>query len=520
MDKFIYSMIISDKGIQRNRQFQKNPEIHSLRQQRESCAIELRKKKRVEHLSKKRACSYINLSPTFVFPANILPNWINLSSHFVSETQKLVMLMNSIKYWTSPDALLESVTCLKILNEKNASFPFGQVFDDGVVDLFYGQLLGSTGNSELKRQILWILINAFFDSAEIVNKFVNKGIVEGLCRLICNELHREVLENSIWCLGNLLGESEAIRARALSQNIHTVLLNFASGTDIALKRTSFWVLSNLCKGKTITLSTAFSISSIISKGLTSDDIEITMESAWICYYLSEKFSELLNSLFESNLIPILLTHLHSTNAKIQFPVLKVFGNISASTDSQCEYLLKLGFISIIAPMLTHPAKSFKKEVLFIFSNLLAGSGEIALAVLNSPCMRTIVEFMSCNVFEIKKEAVWGVCNAACNKDLRVVMKVLEIDVIQVLVQCLVHNDAALIENVVSAIGNLLDVLEKRLSAGQWKKVMIQFEEAQGFERINQLFSHPNFKVHQEVENFLCRYSSRNYFDESNQFAFT
>ena len=266
-------------------------------------------------------------------------------------------------------------------------------------------------------------------------------------------------------------------------------------------------MSNLCKGKTpIPLSIAKEIIKVTQNGFNSDDIDILSESAWICNYLTEHYSEIIDFLFEFDLISIMLIQIHNINTKMQCPVLKVFGNISASENIYCETLMSKGFISIISPLLTHPNNSIKKEVLFIFSNLFATNSELILTILYSPCMEAIIKYTSSTSFNIKKEAVWGICNAACEKDIRIISKLIEMNVLSSLIHSLCHNDADFLSIIVSAIRNIFEVLSNKLNGYQWEAFITHFEELKGFYRLHQLSEHSNKKINAEAENIISRYS--------------
>ena len=503
-------MMVALKTEERNRSFQKLPELQSLRQQREDSAIQLRKQKRIEHSSKRRAILYTGLEPSssLTFPPSLLPL---LQSSYpslppsLSPTHRLHFLMNTIKHPASQDSLLSSLACLKQVLSKNKDFPFTTIFDLPTIEVF-SAILVQQDSDNLRSEALWVLIDAFHESSEVAARCVQKGIVELLCSVIHSTQHRDLLENSIWCLGNLLGEIAEVRNKAINSGVWRDLLITTTGKDLALKRIAYWVLSNLCKSKTLPLFIAQEISQAVPQGLVSDDKEIASESAWIAYYLSAYYQEFLNFLVDFQLIPVLLSHLHSHSVKIQYPVLKIVGNISGGSDRLCEEIASQDFINTISPLLTHPIALIKKEVLFIFSNFLAGSAKLTMMVLESPCIQTIVGFMSSSKFELKKEAVWGICNAASSNDVRAVARVMELNVIQELVKCLVHHDANLLKTVVGALKNIFQVSFRVFDSQQWHGFVNHFEEVGGFCAVYKLCEHSNVELQREAEFIIQNYS--------------
>jgi importin subunit alpha-1 len=72
-----------------------------------------------------------------------------------------------------------------------------------------------------------------------------------LCTLLKSE-HIEVVEQAIWCLGNMAGDNTRIRDAILyAGTIHPIshILTTTPNLSHSFKRNSSWTLANLCRGK-------------------------------------------------------------------------------------------------------------------------------------------------------------------------------------------------------------------------------------------------------------------------------
>ena len=69
--------------------------------------------------------------------------------------------------------------------------------------------------------------------------------------MLLNQPHIEVVEQAIWALGNIAGDSYKVRdlviAAGAVEPIANILDNASPGTSLV--RNASWTLSNLCRGR-------------------------------------------------------------------------------------------------------------------------------------------------------------------------------------------------------------------------------------------------------------------------------
>lgn len=112
-------------------------------------------------------------------------------------------------------------------------------------------------NSEPKIQFeaSWSLTNVAVGTYDQVMTLVTKGAIDGFIRLLTCCQHVEIVEQAVWGLGNLSGESPKIRdlvikAGAVQPIAEMLDRAVDSASDEFIKNLS-WTLSNLCRGRPV-----------------------------------------------------------------------------------------------------------------------------------------------------------------------------------------------------------------------------------------------------------------------------
>ena len=150
--------------------------------------------------------------------------------------------------------------------------------------------------------------------------------------------HVEVIEQAIWGLGNIAGDSHKIRDLVINEG---AILPIANILDRAQPGSSFvrnasWTLSNLCRGRPAPNFTkvARAIPSL-SKVLIENDVDdILIDVCWAMSYLSDGGEERIPCILETGVLPRLVQLLQHPNIAISVPCLRSIGNIVTGTDEQ------------------------------------------------------------------------------------------------------------------------------------------------------------------------------------------
>jgi hypothetical protein len=135
--------------------------------------------------------------------------------------------------------------------------------------------------------------------------------------------------------------------------------------------------------------------------------------------------------------------------------LRAIGNIL--TLENCEIpkvLLENGLLSKFLPAFKNGNHTQVKEMLWSISNITAGSREHIKFVINDPVMKVIFDLCKNVELDIRKEAVWIICNSITGGDLMSMNSLIQLNggsVISLLSEALNLQEVRLISNVLDSI---------------------------------------------------------------------
>ncbi|ETO16975.1 importin alpha [Reticulomyxa filosa] len=92
--------------------------------------------------------------------------------------------------------------------------------------------------------------------------------------------------------------------------------------------------------------------------------------------------------------------------------LRVIGQmITSSNDCVTSHLIKAGFYDVVPKLLTNSSKAFRKEAVWMLSNIAGGSvDDIESLLSKEDIMKQVVKMSTHDSLTIRKEATWVVCN--------------------------------------------------------------------------------------------------------------
>ena len=169
------------------------------------------------------------------------------------------------------------------------------------------------------------------------------GVIEsGECNL-------NVVEQAIWCLGNISGDSVLFRDNILAmgaiEKICFYLDKAPAGSSLV--RNASWTLANFGKGKPmididIFKPAIFSLAKVLRE---NDNQEILSDIVWAFSYVTDEGGDdTIIPFIESQVTQRLLQLLNHPNNLIAVPALRTLGNILTASDELTETVLDLGVL--------------------------------------------------------------------------------------------------------------------------------------------------------------------------------
>ncbi|CAG9318942.1 unnamed protein product [Blepharisma stoltei] len=507
----------SSKFENRNKKFKSSFDIEDIRKRRGEGLIELRKKKRDDHISKKRAL--ISESGKLAQEAIVLTNetvvfkyeWVDsdliaaeprLISPEIAPESRLVILLEiilGIEDWT---ILFKSIQTLRKILSDETPPPLLMITKSGVsrklIDLISYDLI------DLQIECAWCLLNIASGSGEIIEMIAADGVIEALIGLMGNSNY-DLADLCIWTLGNIAGDSVRSRDKIIEAGGINKLLEIIKnreGIEIQHLSTLVWTISNLCRGKPSPSHDLMTkVIKIIPDLFATNNEDILSDSCWILSYMSDGYTEHIEELISLNLLPALVELLSNPIVKIQIPALRTLGNILTGNDQQTEKVILLGLIDKIAPLLTSKKRSLRKEALWAISNVMAGTDEQINMVLSHPCMKLVVAAVMDPDIEIKKEALWAISNASHAKNVALIFKVVELGAMTALCEILDMQEAKILLIALEALNNILRAGKDMINfnkCGGVNEIALKFDEMDGVLKLENLQTHPNVKIYQKV----------------------
>lgn len=426
--------------------------VQALRRSRASTQIQLRKTKKNDSLSKRRRS--VDFSQAAV------------SADTDIDLPKLIANLKS----SSPT--LQSVKQVRQFVCSSDSPPPPEITNQDVIHAI--AKLTRHSNTDLLHEALWLLTNV--SAADHTDVVVESGVVPTLIGLQ-EHYDPKIRHQAMWTLGNIAGDNTSYRDDLIEANIlQGVALNVYNPENDAILKEGAWEIHNLVRGQQT--STWFGMLTpllpILSHLLSSEDGGVIEEICWTIVDASDSKKQLLKdkliNLFQS--AGGLIGRLHdllstSDSLSILLPTLKIFGNFcSGSSPIFTQRCLDLNITAVLPKFLNHASKRMRREAAYLVSNIAAGEKAQVRSLLwcndGAKIVRTIVNIAKDDVFPVRKEAVFALCNICSDNDRREVEFCIENDCVRAMVGSLESNDVGLTVAILTSLDNIL-----KLNSGKY-----------------------------------------------------
>lgn len=315
-----------------------------------------------------------------------------------TETIKNLKLIKSKIISTDLKQIVEGIVEFRHLLSENMTPPIRAVVDSGVVPRFVELLSRKAtvyinGDQKLIRNIrletAWVITNIASGSSEQTKIIVEFGAAPLLIDML-SENDEEIIDQAVWALGNISGESEKMRNMIIFSNATEVVSKIGillSGDKkyIKILRNITWLLSNLNRGQNPPPPIESILLSIplLEKLVQNEDAEVLTDALWTVNYISEFSVDSANAIISSSIFEQILIYLHtlSLNNIITtsiYPLVKFTGSIASSSLEFVPLLIEKGFVKLIYDIFfifDEPTKIMRtrKEICWAFSKLTKSS---------------------------------------------------------------------------------------------------------------------------------------------------
>ena len=206
--------------------------------------------------------------------------------------------------------------------------------------------------------------------------------------------HIEVVEQVIWGIGNIAGDSPLTRDSVLAsgalERIACVLDQAPAGTSFM--RNASWALSNLCRGRPQPdyRLVKRAIPTLMKVLVENDKEDIITDICWALSYLSDGVKERITDMLDPKLLGKLIMLMRHENVALAIPCLRTVGNIVTGDDNETQLAIDANLIPTLAEILSHSKKTVRKESCWVLSNITAGTQEQLQLCINSGIIEKLV----------------------------------------------------------------------------------------------------------------------------------
>lgn len=242
--------------------------------------------------------------------------------------------------------------------------------------------------------------------------------------------------------------------------------------------------------------------------------DVVVDALWTLANLTEDSKEAMNKCCELVSLSKIIRLVGSEEKRVRVPALRLIGNLCNGPTNVVEQILRSGGIPALQEILRNgDLENHYREVCWTISNIAAGPEHFINHLIDANVFSDLSRLVThSSHLHIRREAAWAVANICIDATEYQTMKLVELEVIPVIISAGQLADLRMQEHVVQAIENLLKCGANIDLDNQVAEI---FMENQGVNFLYFLADHPMPTVSKKAEYLLDLYfSTRHIHDDS------
>ena len=232
-----------------------------------------------------------------------------------------------------------------------------------------------------KNEALWILCNIASGSNICVQELVKYGGIEIFTNNIFGASLKS-MENSLWGIGNILGEAGEYLSKFLENDYFGKLLyTLRQYPNERIQLVAAWGIRNSShSNRLISIRNTELLLEIADTLLMSPDNSVKADAIQSIVILTREDNDKIEALLGSTFLLHCLEMFELFEVdELLIPQFRIFGNIFTGTVMQAQKLLDMNILDKLAVYIGHQDAAVVKEVYWILSNIAAGTlGQIEI----------------------------------------------------------------------------------------------------------------------------------------------
>ena len=394
----------------------------------------------------------------------------------------------------------------KLLAIKEDNPPIQDMIEHGLVSEFISLL--DSEYPEFQYKALFCLINISYGTTDQSSSILNQGGLPKILTLITSSIE-EIQDLAIWLLGNLAGDSIDLRDQIVEKGGYAMLNYVFTTTKIPhiLKRCIWAFVSFFRYEKPLSFQLTMNTLEYIIYAIHHYplDQEMMSQAIFAVSLISDAYHQSIPIIIESDILPIVLTHLEIPDIQIQVTSLRLLGNIAAGNANQTQVLLDIGLLPHLKNLIKCDNIKVRKEVAWILSNIAAGTEKQAETLVAKGFSPILVDIALHDESSIASEAIWALCNFSQIGDKEKMEQIIDNGILDVFETGLRSKRIELIAVCLEAFEKILSFGKKYYIVNGVNLIVSKTEEMGLFEILENLQYHPSEVIYERVIFLLENY---------------
>lgn len=443
-------------------------------------------------------------------------NLIKSEKNVITDPKELANWLNMIKNGDRYQKHLAIIKVRKILSNKH-NVPIQETIDLNGVPLLI-EIAKNTEELHLRMEATWCLANLVSGQPSTTEMLVNKNVIELFISILDDE-YPQIIEQAVWGLGNIIGDSLEMRNKVLQYKVVIKFINILQKyTQITLRRNLIWALSNLCRIKNRKNDNFNEVSPAVDTLITAFMIYQDVSIKNDCLMGFAEYCK--NPMMKKFTNPEFLKELRTfyqvifsqgkdfDNVRMQISAFhKIIGNITNSNDDDTSAVIDIGFLTDLTISLKVNNAMNKREICWILSNIAAGTSIQIGSIINEPDLfNTIISLLYDQNTNIRRESLWTICNMTKNCNDQQLKTLLSFNILNIFTEILKkRDDTKMIILILEALPNIIQKSKDNFSIQGNNEVIDMMYDVGLADELVDLQRHDSEFIYKKVISILEEY---------------